>query len=82
MSLKFHTQHDQTAGLQTCKSQPGRESKMAVHTKDSKTIKITFISEIGGNFVCIISGTLVLSDSKMKQDLSQGQDSLPDSTSH
>ena len=28
MNLKFHMQHDQTAGLQTCKSQLGRESKI------------------------------------------------------
>ena len=35
-------QHDQTAGLQTFKSQPGRECKMATDTKNSKTIKINF----------------------------------------
>ena len=28
MNLKFHMQHDQTARLQTCKSQSGRESRM------------------------------------------------------
>ena len=42
MNLKFHMQHDQTAGLQTYKSQLGRESKMAADTKNSKTIKINF----------------------------------------
>ena len=47
MSLKFHMQHDQTAGFQTCKSQPGRESKMATDTKNSKTIKINFFLQNG-----------------------------------
>ena len=39
-------QYDQTAGLRTCKSQPGRESKMATDTKNSKTIKINFFSRM------------------------------------
>ena len=43
-NLRFHMQHDQNAGLQTCKSQPGQESKMAADTKDSKTVKINFFS--------------------------------------
>ena len=38
MNLKFHMQHDQAAGLQTCESQPGRESKKAADTKNSKII--------------------------------------------
>ena len=42
MVLKFYMQHDQTAGLQTCKIQPGREFKVAADTKNSKTIKIIF----------------------------------------
>ena len=46
MNLKFHMQHDQTTGLQTCKSQPGRESKMTADTENSKTIKINFFSSI------------------------------------
>ena len=46
MNLKFHMQHDQTAGFQTYKSQPGRESKMAAITKNSKTIKINFFSRM------------------------------------
>ena len=65
MNLKFHMQHDLTAGLQTCKSQPGRESKVAADTKNGKTIKINFFSRMA----CIISGTLVLSDIKMKKNL-------------
>ena len=44
MNIKFHLQHDQTAGLQTGKIQPGQESKM--DTKNSKTIKINFFSRI------------------------------------
>ena len=32
MVVKFHMQHDQTAGLQTGKVQHGRESKMATDT--------------------------------------------------
>ena len=73
MNLKFHVQHDQTAGLQTCKSQPGRESKMAPDTKNSKTIKINFFSRMAWYIwlkFCMyyfISGTLVLSDIKMKK---------------
>ena len=35
MNLKFHMQHDQTAGLQTYKNQPGRESKIAADTYQS-----------------------------------------------
>ena len=45
MNLKFHMQHDQTAGLQTCKSQPGRDSKMVADTKNRKNIKINFFNE-------------------------------------
>ena len=44
MVLKFHMQHDQTAGLQNDKIQAGRESKMAAVTKNSKTNKINFFS--------------------------------------
>ena len=40
-------QHDQTAGLQTYKSQLGQESKMAADTKNSKTIKINFFLQNG-----------------------------------
>ena len=36
MDLKFHMQHDQIAGLQTDKTQPGLESKMTSLTKNSK----------------------------------------------
>ena len=75
MNLKFHMQHDQTAGLQTCKSQPGRESKMAANTKNSKTIKINFFSRMawyyGWNFVCSITGTLVFMNINMKKNLKQ-----------
>ena len=71
MNLKFHMQHDQTAGLQICKSQSGPESKMATNTKNSKTIKINlflqnrlvYLAEI----LYVLSGTLVLSDIKMKK---------------
>ena len=38
MNFKFHMQHDQTAGPQTCKGQPGRESKMAADTKIAKSL--------------------------------------------
>ena len=48
MILKFHMLPDQTAGLQTYKSQHGRESKMATDTKNSKTIKISFFSRMAG----------------------------------
>ena len=71
MNITFHMQHNQTADLQTCKSQPGRESKMAVDTKSSKTIRINFSSRMAGyiwlKFVCNIYGTLLLSDIKMKK---------------
>ena len=50
--LKFHMQHDQTAGLQTVKIQPGRESKMEADTKHCKTIKINFSPEWFGIFGC------------------------------
>ena len=43
MSLKCHMQHDQTAGLQTCKCQPGGESKVAADTKNSKIINQHFL---------------------------------------
>ena len=46
MSLKFHMQQDQTAGLQTYKRQPGQESKMAADTKNSQTMKINFFSRM------------------------------------
>ena len=46
MNLKFHMQHDQTAGHQTCKSQPGREFKMVASSKKSKTITINFFSRM------------------------------------
>ena len=39
MNLKFHMKHDQTAGLQTDKIQPGQESKMATNLKNSKPLK-------------------------------------------
>ena len=42
MVLKFHVQHEQTAGLQGDKNQHSRESKMAAVTKNSETIKIKF----------------------------------------
>ena len=44
MVLKFRMQHDQTAGLQSDKIQPGKESKMAFVTKNSKTNKINLFS--------------------------------------
>ena len=50
MNFNFHMQHDQTAGLQTCKSQSGRESKMAADTRNSKTIKINCSPEWLGIF--------------------------------
>ena len=42
MNLKFHMRHDLPAGLYSYKSQPGRKSKMAADTKNSKTIRIIF----------------------------------------
>lgn len=33
MVLRFHVQHNQTAGLESDKIQHGRESKMAIVTK-------------------------------------------------
>ena len=42
MVLKFHMQHDQTAGLQSGKIQSSQESKMAAVTKCSKPIKSSF----------------------------------------
>ena len=73
MNLKFHMQHDQTAGLQTFKSQRGRDSKMAADTKKPKPLKSTLTPQwlciFGWNFVCINGGTLVLSDIKMKKNL-------------
>ena len=50
MNLKFHMKHDQTAGLQTDKIQPGQESKMATNLKNSKTIKIILSPEWHGIF--------------------------------
>ena len=66
MNLKFHVQHDQTAGLQTSKSQPGREFKMAIDTKNSKTIKINFFSRIAW-CMAEITGTLIFSDIERKK---------------
>ena len=71
MNLKYNMQHDQTAELYTCKSQLGRESKMAADTKNSKTIKIIFFSRMAWyiwlKFCLLIRGTLVLRDIKMKK---------------
>ena len=71
-------QHDQTAGLQTCKCQPGQESKMASSTKISKTIKINLFSQMawllsifGRNFGCSSSGTLVFIDIKIKKSVAK-----------
>ena len=44
MDLKFHMEHDQTAGFQNCKIGSGQESKMAAVTKNSKNNKINFFS--------------------------------------
>ena len=44
MNLKFHLQHDRVPRLQTGKIQSGRESEMTINTKNSKTIKINFLS--------------------------------------
>ena len=71
MNLKFHMQHDQTAGLQTCKSQSDQESKMAADTKNSQTIKINIFSRMAWyiwlKFCMYYSEALVLSDIKMKK---------------
>ena len=70
MNIKFHMQHDQTAGLQTGKLQPSRESKMAADTKNSKTNKTNFFSRraeyVWLKFTWRMCGTLVFSDIKMK----------------
>ena len=42
MVLKFHMQHEQTAGLQNDKIQSCLESKMTADAKNSKTNKINF----------------------------------------
>ena len=44
MNLKFHMQHDKTPRLQNSKIQSGREFKMAIVTKNSKTVKIAIFS--------------------------------------
>ena len=46
MNLKFHMQHDQTAGLQTGKIQFGWESMTEGDIEISKTIKINFFSRM------------------------------------
>ena len=69
MNLKFYVQHDQTPGLRNGKIQPGRESKMAADTKNSKANKINIFFRLlgifGRNFERNISGTLVFSNFKM-----------------
>ena len=42
--VKFHLKYDQTPGFQNYKFGLGQESKMATVTKNSKTIKINFLS--------------------------------------
>ena len=42
--VKFHLKYDQTPGFQNYKFGLGQESKMAAVTKNSKTIKIKFLS--------------------------------------
>ena len=42
--VKFHLKYDQTPGFQNYQFELGQESKMAVVTKNSKTIKINFFS--------------------------------------
>ena len=42
--VKFHLKYDQTPGFQNYKFGLGQKSKMAVITKNSKTIKINFLS--------------------------------------
>ena len=46
MNLRFHMQHDQSAGLQNGEILPGRESKMATNTKIAKPKKLTFFSRM------------------------------------
>ena len=73
--LSFCMQHYQTAGLQSDKIQPGRESKMATVTKNSKTSKNYFFSRttIWLNFVWCIIGTFtfIFRIVKMKKILSR-----------
>ena len=45
MVIKFHMQHDQTAGLQNDKIQSGQESKMATATENNKINKLAFSPE-------------------------------------
>ena len=42
MVLRFHVQHNQTAGLESDKIQHGRESKMAIVTKNSRQLNLFF----------------------------------------
>ena len=64
-------QHDQTPGLQKGKIQPGRDSKMAANTKNSKIKKINFSPGwpgiLGWNFALSISGALMFSVLKINK---------------
>ena len=69
MNLKFHMQHDQTAGLQTCKSQPGQESKTAANIKNSKTIKVIFFLQNGLKYLAETLYVVLMGPIKMKKNL-------------
>ena len=58
MVLKFHMQHDQTAGLQNDRIQLSRESKTATMAKISKT-NILFIQKHLVYLAEILFGALV-----------------------
>ena len=65
MNRKVHMQHDQPAGHQIDKIQPGQESKLASDSKNSKTNKPTLNPEWLG--VCSSSGTLMFRNIKTKE---------------
>ena len=59
MILKFHVWYDLTFGLKHEKIQSGRESKMAVSAKNSKTNEINFFSRMAWYEAEILHGSLV-----------------------
>ena len=76
MNLKFHMRHNQTAGLQTGKIQPGQESpKLPQILKIAKLLKSIFSPEwpgiFGWNFVWSICGILVSVISKWKKSVAK-----------
>ena len=70
MVLKFHMQHDKTAGLQA-----GRELNKAAVVKNSLTTKINFSSRtteyLNKKFVWSISCTLIFRILKMKKSIAE-----------